>query len=171
MNRQGSRRKVRKRRSPRENSRMKSSWIIGIIILAVLLGYLTARFVIGPIIGYDADESPTKIAGQTDEDQDKEKDQDKDKKDSDKDKNADADQTVNAAPTEGYALQFGAFSTKEAAEKLAETLESQGIQTEIVEIDSVYKVISPVVDTKDKALDELDKLAEKEVTDVFVATF
>ena len=171
MNRQGSRRKVRKRRSPRENSRMKSSWIIGIIILAVLLGYLTARFVIGPIIGYDAEESPTKIAGQTDEDQDKEKDQDKDKKDSDKDKNADADQTVNAAPTEGYALQFGAFSTKEAAEKLAETLESQGIQTEIVEIDSVYKVISPVVDTKDKALDELDKLAEKEVTDVFVATF
>ena len=150
---------------------MKSSWIIGIIILAVLLGYLTAWFVIGPIIGYDADESPTKIAGQTDEDQDKEKDQDKDKKDSDKDKNADADQTVNAAPTEGYALQFGAFSTKEAAEKLAETLESQGIQTEIVEIDSVYKVISPVVDTKDKALDELDKLAEKEVTDVFVATF
>ena len=28
------------------------------MIMAVVLGYLTARFVIGPILGYNADESP-----------------------------------------------------------------------------------------------------------------
>ena len=39
---------------------------------------------------------------------------------------------------DGYALQFGAFSTKEAAEELAEALKSQGIDTEIVRVENMY---------------------------------
>ena len=52
------RRRVKKRRRPGDISRMKFVWIIAIMILAVFLGYLTAKFVIGPLLGYNADESP-----------------------------------------------------------------------------------------------------------------
>ena len=55
------RRKIRKRKAKSENSRMKMGMFVGIILLAVVLGFLTARFVIGPIIGYNADESPVKL--------------------------------------------------------------------------------------------------------------
>ena len=55
------RRKIRKRKTKSENSRMKMGMFVGIILLAVVLGFLTARFVIGPIIGYNADESPVKL--------------------------------------------------------------------------------------------------------------
>ena len=74
-------------------------------------------------------------------------------------------------PESCFALQFGAFSTREAAEKMAASLSQQGITTEIIKADDVFKVISPVMDTKEKALDALEKLEEKEVEDVFVASF
>ena len=57
------RRRVRKRKRPGENSRVKFAAFIAIMVLAVFLGYLTARFVIGPLLGYDADESPITLTG------------------------------------------------------------------------------------------------------------
>ena len=172
MNRPGSRRRVRKRKTPRENSRVNLGWILGIMFLAVLLGYLTARFVVGPLIGYDADESPVKIAGQVDGEEGQENKGEETEKESPSDSSEEADQEVSAAPSDGYALQFGAFSTKEAAEKLVKTLKEQGIETEIIKADNVFKVISPVVDTKEEALQELEKISEsEEVSDVFVAAF
>ena len=76
-----------------------------------------------------------------------------------------------AVPEKGYALQFGAFSTREAAEELSNALKEKGIETEIVEADSVFKVITPVIEEKDDALKALDDVKDKEVTDVFVASF
>lgn len=156
------RRKIRKRKAKSENSRMKMGMFVGIILLAVVLGFLTARFVIGPIIGYNADESPVKL----------------EQKD-DKGKKTDAEQTEqkasletgqNQMPEEGYALQFGAFSTKDAAEKLAEALRLKGIETKIVEIDDVFKVISPMLDDKEAALKALQESKDKDVEDVFITS-
>lgn len=156
------RRKIRKRKTKSENSRMKIGMFVGIILLAVVLGFLTARFVIGPIIGYNADESPVKL----------------EQKD-DKGKKTDAEQTEqkasletgqNQMPEEGYALQFGAFSTKDAAEKLAEALRLKGIETKIVEIDDVFKVISPMLDDKEAALKALQESKDKDVEDVFITS-
>ena len=156
------RRKIRKRKTKSENSRMKMGMFVGIILLAVVLGFLTARFVIGPIIGYNADESPVKL----------------EQKD-DKGKKTDAEQTEqkasletgqNQMPEEGYALQFGAFSTKDAAEKLAEALRLKGIETKIVEIDDVFKVISPMLDDKEAALNALQESKDKDVEDVFITS-
>lgn len=156
------RRKIRKRKTKSENSRMKMGMFVGIILLAVVLGFLTARFVIGPIIGYNADESPVKL----------------EQKD-DKGKKTDAEQTEqktsletgqNQMPEEGYALQFGAFSTKDAAEKLAEALRLKGIETKIVEIDDVFKVISPMFDDKEAALKALQESKDKDVEDVFITS-
>ena len=157
MNRQmAARRRVKKRKTAGQNSRMKFGVFLGIMVLAVLFGYLTARFIVGPMIGYDADESPARIAGE---------------EQAGAEQAADPEKEDDAVPTEGFALQFGAFSTREAAEKLAASLNSQGISAEIVKADDVFKVISPVVDTKEKALNELESLSDKEIEDVFVASF
>ena len=182
MNRQmAARRRVKKRKTAGQNSRMKFGVFLGIMVLAVIFGYLTARFIVGPMIGYDADESPARIAGDSgkESDQDAKQESDQDAKlesgqDAEKagaEQAVDPDEEDGSVPTEGFALQFGAFSTREAAEKLAASLNSQGISAEIVKADDVFKVISPVVDTKEKALDELESLSEKEVEDVFVASF
>ena len=80
-------------------------------------------------------------------------------------------QKTAAAPEKGYALQFGAFSTREAAEELSKALKEKGIDTEIVEADSVFKVITPVIEEKDDALKALEDAKDKEVTDVFIASF
>ena len=73
-------------------------------------------------------------------------------------------------PEEGYALQFGAFSTKDAAEKLAEALRLKGIETKIVEIDDVFKVISPMLDDKEAALKALQESKDKDVEEVFITS-
>ena len=174
MNRQmAARRRVKKRKTAGQNSRMKFGVFLGIMVLAVIFGYLTARFIVGPMIGYDADESPARIAGDSgkESDQDAKQESGQDAEKAGAEQAVDPDEEDGSVPTEGFALQFGAFSTREAAEKLAASLNSQGISAEIVKADDVFKVISPVVDTKEKALDELESLSEKEVEDVFVASF
>ena len=159
----GMRRKVRKRKSKKsksENSRVKMSVFLGIILLAILLGFLKARFVIGPIIGYNADESPVQL-NSADKTAETEKDAEE----------AETKQTVKEAESEkGYALQFGVFSTKDSAQKLSDALESKGIKTKIVEADNVFKVISPVLKDKEEALKALSESKEKEVEDVFITS-
>ena len=160
MNRQPARRKIRKRKSTSQNSRMKFGTFLGIIVLAVFLGFLTARFVVGPLIGYDAGESPAKAASDEKEKESGEKDS-KDKQDTE----------VSAELDKGYALQFGAFSSEDAARELADNLKSMGITVEVVEDDDIYKVIGPVLSTKEKALEALASLPENSVQDVFIASF
>ena len=154
----GMRRKVRKRKSKSENSRVKMSVFLGIILLAVLLGFLTARFVIGPVQLNGADKAATE-----------------------QDVGADAAEDSNVSKVEktantkdeaekGYALQFGAFSTKDSAQELSDALESKGIKTKIVEADNVFKVISPVLEKKEEALKALSESKEKEVEDVFITS-
>ena len=157
MKRQPARRKIRKRKSTSQNSRMKFSSFLGIMILAVFLGFLTARFVVGPLIGYDADESPARAAS--------------DEKDKEKENETETDAEASAEPEKGYALQFGAFSSEDAAQELADNLKSRGITTEIIQDDDIYKVIGPILSTKEKALEALASLPENSVQDVFIAAF
>lgn len=154
------RRKIRKRKSKSENSRMKMGVFVGIILLAVLLGFLTARFVIGPIIGYNADESPVTLEEDNKEQEDQETEE----------KQASVQSKQEQMPEEGYALQFGAFSTKDAAETLAEALRLKGIETKIVETGDVFKVISPLLEDKESALKALKESKDKEIEDVFITS-
>lgn len=152
MARPAGRRKVRKRKTKTEKTGVKLGAVAVIMLLAVLLGFVTARFVIGPIIGYNTDESEIHLA----EDRDG--------------KEPDSKETDSKVSSEGYALQFGAFSTIESAQKLCDMLKEKGIVTEIVQADEVFKVISPVIYEKEKALSTLEEMKEKEVTDVFITT-
>jgi len=145
MNKKFVRHRVRKRRGYKGNSKMKILVFLGIMMMAVVLGYFTARFVIGPILGYNADESPI---------------------------TAGTDKTNESSTIEdGYALQFGVYSTKEAANNMVAKLQEKGIEAKILIKDDLYKVISPIIKTKDEALDELEKVKEKEVEDVFITSF
>lgn len=157
------RRRVKKRKRPGEISKVKFIVFIAIMILAVFLGYLTARFVIGPLLGYDADESPIKITGQEGSSDDEES------KETGSESDFDENQTEEAE--EGYALQFGVFSTKEAAQQLADSLAAKGIEAKVIEDGEMFKVISPVLKTKDEAIQKLDDIKDKEVEDVFIASF
>lgn len=154
------RRRVRKRKRPGENSRVKFAAFIVIMVLAVFLGYLTARFVIGPLLGYDADESPITLTGDA-----------KSGEQEETEAGSTAETEEAEAPEGGYALQFGVFSTKEAAEKLAGELVAKGIEADVIEDEEMFKVISPLIETKDEALSQLDGIKDKEVEDVFIASF
>ena len=160
MKRRDSRRRVKKRKAPGEKTRMKFGAIVGIMFVAVLLGFLTARFVVGPIIGYDSDTSPAKTASTEESEEDSENTTENTSENKDDSKEADR-----------YALQFGAFSTEDAAKELVADLSEKGIKCEIVKDDSMYKVISQLVQTKDEALEELEDISDKEVEDVFIAKF
>ena len=151
MGRQMTRRRVKKRRTSAKNSGVKFAAFLGIMVLAVFLGFLTARFAVGPLIGFNADESPARIA---------------------EEKPASGTESSGSQDsTEGYALQFGAFSAEDGARKMQEALRKQGIETDLIESGGVYKVISPVVDTREKALDALKNLQDKQVEDVFITSF
>lgn len=152
------RRRVRKRKNNGDAISMRIGIIVIILIAVIFLGYLTARFVIGSIIGYNADESPIKLMEKTEQ-----------KADKDSEKTA-SGENIDAQKKSGYALQFGAFSTRDAAEDLSEKLKEKNISTNIIKVDDIYKVISPVTDEKSEAAAELDKLSGK-VEDVFIAAF
>lgn len=158
-------RRVRKRRGSAEKTKMKFVSVLVIMVIAVALGYATARFIIGPILGYEADESPITISKNDKDEQNKE--------DKSKDKNNDKSETKASADAieDGYALQFGVFSTKEAAQKLVNSLQEKGVEAKIVESNNQYKVISPIIKTKDEALNKLNEIKDKEVEDVFIASF
>lgn len=158
-------RRVRKRRGSAEKTKMKFVSVLVIMVIAVALGYATARFIIGPILGYEADESPITIS-QNDKDE-------QNKEDKSKDENKDKSETKASADAieDGYALQFGVFSTKEAAQKLVNSLQEKGVEAKIVKSNNQYKVISPIIKTKDEALNKLNEIKDKEVEDVFIASF
>ncbi|MBQ1228608.1 MAG: SPOR domain-containing protein, partial [Firmicutes bacterium] len=78
---------------------------------------------------------------------------------------------VNTTPEKGYALQFGAFSTEEAAKELSKQLESKGVDTEIVRTGDIYKVISQIAGDRETVLSALEDIKNKEITDVFIASF
>lgn len=186
------RRKVRRRKSPDGSRKASFLAAIGIIFAAVLLGFLTARFVIGPIIGYNADISPVILKNSDDlaKSEDEQNNNSKEKNSSSDpadtaaktEQNNEDNQTVDrensaakssfpiAGEEKSYALQFGAFSDKEAAEKLKQELEAKGIETQIKEQDGRFKVISAVIKEKEEALKALDESKEKEITDVFIAS-
>ena len=186
------RRKVRRRNSPDGSRKASFLAAIGIIFAAVLLGFLTARFVIGPIIGYNADISPVILKNSDDlaKSEDEQNNNSKEKNSSSDpadtaaktEQNNEDNQTVDrensaakssfpiAGEEKSYALQFGAFSDKEAAEKLKQELEAKGIETQIKEQDGRFKVISAVIKEKEEALKALDESKEKEITDVFIAS-
>lgn len=150
------RRKIRRYRNPRGNSGMKFFGFIGIMLIAIVCGYLTARFIIAPLLGYDTEvlklDFPSKLTEVLNPNDN------------------DNTESEEEASTDNYALQFGVFSSRESAEELVVKLQGDGIETNIEKADNQYKVISPVVSTKKEAVKQLKDTETDQVKGVFITT-
>lgn len=144
--------------------------VIVIICLSVCAGYLTAKYVVYPILG--SEPAGLNIFQEKESNEQKSEETEAETAESaaeNKSTEASAETTVASAgviedqieltQTPEYAIQFGSYSTKDAAEKSAAQLKQSGIKVEVVEKDGAYKVISKLFDTKEKAkaaLNEMD---------------
>ena len=141
--------------------------VIVIICLSVFAGYLTAKYVVCPILGYE----PAGLSVLQKENSIKTEEKKKDASEAAKvpeetsetarepsGKTAVIEDQIQVKKTSGYALQFGSYSTKEAAQKSVEDLKSSGIEAKVIEKDGAYKVIGEIFDTKEKAKEDLSKL-------------
>ncbi|MCI9477176.1 MAG: SPOR domain-containing protein [Emergencia sp.] len=146
-------RKIRRYHRQRKNSGVNLLGIVGIMLVAVVCGYMTARFIIAPLLGYDTEvlklDFPSNLLDVFHSDDEKDgSDDGSDEGEEQKDKN-DAEKT----DAEGeYTLQYGVFSSKSGAEELAGKLKTEDIDTEIMESDGQFKVISSERGTKKEAL-------------------
>lgn len=181
-------RKRRKRRPPAYGGRtgqISLMPVVMIICLSVCAGYLTAKYVVYPLMGYEpaelnvleqlrpgaaakGEQEAAKAAGESSSAEgsaEAEKGQKETEKPSETRKATAASKTVLEDKAEvkqaaGYALQFGSYSTKAAAKKSLKQLKSSGIEASIVQKDGAYKIIGKLFDTKEEAKAHLSSLDE-----------
>ena len=166
------RRKIRRRpgnrsrvnRNSRRNAEMKGklSTVVIIICFSVAAGYLTATYLIGPLLGLDT--APL-VFNENSENEDMKDAESSDSTKASSSEDKEPDETEGLAES-GYVLQYGSFSSKEAAENCVSDLKKSGIEAEILEKDGAYKVISPLFDTEQDARAKME--TQKGVVDVFI---
>lgn len=144
----------RRRPSARGRSeRIGFNAVLLILIAAVVAGYLTTRFVLYPLLGFEFPSLETiwdKYRPSVSEDKDSNKEKTEDSKSETKEQKTIVEDGVNTSE-EGYVIQFGSFSTKEAAKERVSELKDEGIKTSVMEKDDYYKVVGEIFTTKDKA--------------------
>ncbi len=162
--------------------------ILVIICLSIGAGYLTAKYVVYPILGYEPASLSILKQSQTAKESEKQT-QPSTNESTQMAASVQPAATITAAETTagttaapatviedqadvkqvaGYALQFGSYSSKAAAEKSKAQLKASGIDARVLKKDGAYKVIGRLFATKDEAKAELSKMDE--AVDAFVAT-
>lgn len=152
----------------RRNTKVKGKFttLIIIICLSAAAGYLTATYLIGPALGL---ETAPLVFNNEDAENSKTAEKDNQKQDS---RDVVSDQTdkepdeTEGLAESGYVLQYGSFSSKEAAENCINDLKRSGIEAEILEKDGAYKVVSPLFDTEEDARSKMEN--QKDIVDVFI---
>lgn len=159
------RRRRRVYRKKQKNSMMKLLCFLGIIIIAVIAGYLTARYIIGPILGYDTEvlkiDFPSVNTSETSKTNDKKANLFEKKVSKAEDSNTNE---------EGFYLQFGVFENRDGAEELAKRLQDSNIDVDIVKKDGKYKVLSSLITSKEKAIKKLKNIKSADDIDVFITS-
>ncbi|MCI8645524.1 MAG: SPOR domain-containing protein [Firmicutes bacterium] len=183
-------RKRRRRPSAYQGRTMQSSImpVLVIICLSVCAGYLTAKYVVYPLLGYEPAElnvleqlrpgadSKTEAADKKMESSDPasvKKSSQTEATETTTMETRESGESETAVPsqkvledqaevkqTAGYALQFGSYSTEAAAKKSLKQLNSSGIKAKIVQKDGAYKIIGKLFDTKEEAKAHLSGLDE-----------
>ena len=166
-------RKIRRYHRQRKNSGVNLLGIVGIMVVAVVCGYMTARFVIAPLLGYDTEvlklDFPSNLLDvfHSDDTQGDEKDADEDGGDEGEEQKDETDAEKADADGENT-LQYGVFSSKSGAEELAEKLKTEDIDTEIIEADDQFKVISTQRGTKKEVLELLKDIESSYAKGIFI---
>lgn len=131
----GGRRPVRNRYNSVRRNRMKPFPILIVLLLSVGCGYGMAKYVVEPVVNYAPNEE--KVVEDAIEIEEK-------------------DEKNNEANVTGYALQFGCYSSKAAAEAEMNKLGIDNLK--VIEIDNMYKIIGKTYEKKNDAKAELEKL-------------
>lgn len=163
MNRRRRRRRPVNYRGGGRNNFEKSGSVTTVVIvicLSVVAGYLTAAYLLGPALGLETDTlSFTELTKEN------EAKPEETKPAEDGQTDAEPDRTEGLAES-GYVLQYGSFSTMDAAKKCVSDLKRSGIDAEIMEKDGAYKVISQLFDTEQDARSKMEN--QKNIVDVFI---
>ena len=152
-------RRVKRRKTAyrKNDCKTKAVSFVLIICFSVAAGYLTATYLIGPALGLETEAVFFDFLKN-----DAEQKESRDKKD-EKEKEVVQDQ-LTVKSENGYALQYGSFSSMAGAEECVNDLAESDISAEIVKKDNSYKVIGEVFATREEAEESKKKLSEnKEV--------
>ncbi len=178
--------------------------VIVIIGLAVALGFLTTKYVVYPLIlGQEAsfDVVLGKIGFGGDKDDDKNSGTESEESNLDDSKSTDnsagidnnsganiaiptteagisgqeAEGSTDEQPlTSGYMIQFGSFSSEDAAGELLNELKNSGIDASVIQKDGLFKVVGQIFADKESALGSkasIDALTGAKYSDAFVTSF
>ena len=178
--------------------------VIVIIGLAVALGFLTTKYVVYPLIlGQEAsfDVVLGKIGFGGDKDDDKNSGTESEESNLDDSKSTDNSAGIDnnsganiAIPTteagisgqeaegstdeqsltSGYMIQFGSFSSEDAAGELLNELKNSGIDASVIQKDGLFKVVGQIFADKESALGSkasIDALTGAKYSDAFVTSF
>jgi hypothetical protein len=110
-------------------------------VLSIVCGYLTAQYVVEPVVNY----TPQILSG--------------DEADGDTEESDD----TTEKQVEGYALQFGCYTSEDSADKVMETMSSDNGYPDGLQMlfqDNVYKIIGEIYETEAEARKALDELSE-----------
>lgn len=129
--------------------------VIVILCLSIGCGYAAAKYVVDPVVNY----VPQMTA---------EKEQVNNQEEKKTDVLEDEAEVKEEGNISGYALQFGCYSSKAAAEAAMPAVGISGLQ--VIEQSNMYKIIGEVYKTKDEAkaaLGELPDTVKSFVTTVY----
>ena len=142
------RRMRRKRHNHYRKNANKTGKVLSVVIVigfSVLAGYVTANYMIGPMLGLESEQVFSDFLNDK-------KETEKEDKTTEKNNETKVVQDKVEVETEtGFALQYGSFSAREGAQECVRDLESRGIDASIIEKDGSFKVIGKVFATKDEA--------------------
>lgn len=156
------------RRGPGNKAKLTFAPVIVILCLSVGCGYATAKYVVDPVVNYVpelmAEEPQQSTEESVDTEQEEENAQGSDGKSDAADDATDRAIIEDEAKVRqsgkiaGYALQFGCYSSREAAETVLPTLGIDNLQ--IIEQGNLYKIIGQTYQTKGEAKEALTALPE-----------
>ena len=154
-------RRVKRGRNVHKKTDYKNKAVafILIICISVAAGYLTATYLIGPVLGLETETVSFDFLKKETRDGKKRKES------KDIDKKVIQDQ-LKVEEKKGYALQYGSYSNKSGANECVNELKKSGIKADIIEKDGSYKVIGEVFATREEADASKEKSAVEE--DVFI---
>lgn len=131
-----------------------------ILCISVGCGYAAAKYVVEPVVNYIPQTAETGMQKKSETIENSTEVPVKIVED-----NVDVENTKEIA---GYAVQFGCFSSRNAAETVMSSIDVQGLQ--VIENDEMYKIIGEIYSKKDnakKALEEVPDDVDAFVTAVY----
>ena len=150
MNMGGRRRRRNHRNTFGRREKLNFKPVIILLCLSVGCGYAAAKYVVDPVVNYVPQLMAERQQELSDNDGDKNVTQtEADDNEKDVDTVEDQVDVESKGDVKGYAVQFGCYSGKGAAEAVMPTIGVDGLQ--VIEQNDMYKIVGEIYDTKEKA--------------------